>query len=321
MAVSQDILLDLYEKLRRCMLWEQQLLNMHAEGRISGFYHAGRGQEGTQVGAVAALAEQDYLLYAHRGCGYMVARGMSMEALFADFLGYVEGSTRGAGAGIVHAAAPDLGILGQSGTVGGSFNIAAGAGLSAKLRGTDQTTLCFFGEGTANRGTFHEAANAAGVWKLPIVWLCENNGWAVSTPFSASSSVERIADRGVAYGMPGVQVDGQDPVAVYEATSEAIDRARRGEGPTLIEALTCRFRGHYEGDAQVYRDREELEQLKEQRDPLDVLSKRIRAEIPDADEQLSTIEARVKGEVDSAAETALSGTLPGRDRIFEYVYA
>lgn len=319
--MNQSVLLDLYEKMQRCMLWEQRLLDMHAEGRISGFYHAGRGQEGAQVGAVAALGPQDYLLYAHRGCGYMVARGMPLEVLYGDFLGFTEGSTRGLGAGIVHIAWPQLGILGQSGTLGGSFSIAVGAALSARMRGSDQVTLCFFGDGTSNRGTFHEAANAAGVWKLPIVWLCENNGWAVSTSFKDSCAVERIADRGAAYGMPGIVVDGQDVVAVYEATREAVARARRDEGPTLIEALTCRFRGHYEGDSQEYRDRAEIERLKRERDPLDVLRKRIESEIGDSGERLKSIERTVAAEVDAAAKKALAGTVPPPERIFEYVHA
>ena len=319
--MNPTLLLDLYEKALRCASWEQRLLDMHAEGRISGFSHAGRGQEGAQVGAIAALGKQDYLLYAHRGCGYMVARGMPMEVLYGDFLGNVEGSTRGLGAGIVHIAWPQLGILGQSGTLGGSFTIAVGAALSARLRGTDQVTMCFFGDGTANRGTFHESANAAGVWKLPIVWFCENNGLAVSMPFKDSSSVAHISDRGSAYGMPGVLVDGQDAVAVYEATQAAVDRARRGEGPTLIEAMTCRFRGHYEGDPQEYRDRDELERLKRERDPLDILRARIEGEVPDAAAKLKAIAAKVSAEVEAAAKKALAGTAPTAERIYQYVHA
>jgi pyruvate dehydrogenase E1 component alpha subunit len=319
--MNPTLLLDLYENALRCASWEQRLLDMHAEGRISGFYHAGRGQEGAQVGAIAALGKQDYLLYAHRGCGYMVARGMPMEVLYGDFLGNVEGSTRGLGAGIVHIAWPQLGILGQSGTLGGSFTIAVGAALSARLRGTDQVTMCFFGDGTANRGTFHESANAAGVWKLPIVWFCENNGLAVSMPFKDASSVEHISDRGSAYGMPGVLVDGQDAVAVYEATQAAVDRARRGEGPTLIEAMTCRFRGHYEGDPQEYRDRDELERMKRERDPLDILRRRIEGEVADAAPKLKAIGAKVSAEVDAAAKKALAGTAPTAERIYQYVHA
>jgi len=233
----------------------------------------------------------------------------------------MEGSTRGMGAGIVHTAWPELGILGQSGTLGGSFNIAVGAALSARLRKTDQVTLCFFGDGTANRGAFHEAANAAGLWKLPIVWFCENNGWAVSTSFKSGSSVERISDRASAYGMPGVVVDGQDAVAVLEATREAIARARRGAGPMLIEAMTCRFRGHYEGDSQEYRDRAELERLKRERDPLLLMKQRLIDDAPDAAGRLPGIERRVTEEVEAAACKALAGTVPTRERIFQHLYA
>jgi TPP-dependent pyruvate/acetoin dehydrogenase alpha subunit len=296
-VAENALMLSLYEKMQRCMVWEQRLLRLIDEGHVSGFFHAGRGQEGAQVGAISALGPSDYLLYAHRGCGYMVARGMPMEILFADFLGNVEGSTRGLGAGIVHIAWPQLGILGQSGTVGGCFPIAAGAGLSARYRGTDQVTLCFFGDGTANRGTFHEAANAAGVWKLPVVWFCENNGWAVSTSFEKSSSVKRNSDRGAAYGMPGVTVDGQDVLAVHQATQEAIARARRGEGPTLIEAVTQRFRGHYEGDPDTYRDKAEVERLRRERDPILLLAKRICAEGEGSEDDLQRIRERVESEV------------------------
>jgi TPP-dependent pyruvate/acetoin dehydrogenase alpha subunit len=294
---------------------------MHSEGRISAFFHAGRGQEGAQVGAISALSAQDYLFYAHRGCGYMVARGMPLDVLYADFLGMREGSTRGVGAGIVHVAWPPLGILGQSGTLGGSFTLAVGAGLSARIRGTDQVTLCFFGDGSANRGTFHEGCNAAGVWKLPVVWFCENNGWAVSTTFKESCAVGSIAERAAAYGMPGVVVDGQDAVAVQEVTRQAIARARDGGGPTLIEAMTHRFRGHYEGDSQEYRDRAELDQLKKDRDPLNILELRIRALLPTADTDLANIRQKVTAEVTSAAAKARQGTQPERSRIFDYVYA
>jgi pyruvate dehydrogenase E1 component alpha subunit len=319
--MNEQQLLGFYEGILRCMLWEQGLLDMQAEGRISGFYHPGRGQEGVQVGAIAAMAAQDYLLYAHRGCGYMIARGIPMEVLYSDFLGMIEGSTRGLGAGIVHIAWPALGILGQSGTLGGSFTLAVGAALSARLRKENRVVVCFFGDGSANRGTFHEAANAAGVWKLPIIWLCENNGWAVSTTFKESCAVSSIAERASGYGMPGVVVDGQDPVAVHEAARAAIERARDGGGPTLIEALTCRFRGHYEGDAQDYRDRSEIDLQRKERDPVEILAARIRTSIPDADRKLETIRDRVKSQVADAAEKAKSGKMPPRSRIFEYVYA
>jgi TPP-dependent pyruvate/acetoin dehydrogenase alpha subunit len=318
---TEEQLMGFYEKMVRCMLWEQKLLRFIDEGKISGFYHAGRGQEGTQVGAVAALRPDDYMMYAHRGCGYMVARGMPMSKLFGDFLANTEGSTRGLGAGIVHIAWPELGILGQSGTLGGCFPIAAGAALSAKYRGTDQVCLCFFGDGTANRGTFHEAANAASVWKLPVIWLCENNQWAVSVSVKEATATEHIADRAVAYNMPGEVVDGQDVVAVYEAVARAVERARRGEGPSLIEAMTYRFRGHYEGDPDTYRDRDELERWKKERDPILLLAARLKREGIATDEDFERIRAKVQQEVDEAAQEALKAPMPGRERIFEFVTA
>ena len=251
----------------------------------------------------------------------MVARGMPMSKLFGDFLANTEGSTRGLGAGIVHIAWPQLGILGQSGTLGGCFPIAAGAALSAKYRGTDQVCLCFFGDGTANRGTFHEAANAASVWKLPVIWLCENNQWAVSVSVREATAVKQIADRAGAYGMPGEVVDGQDVVAVYEAVSRAVERARRGEGPSLIEAMTYRFRGHYEGDPDTYRDREEVERWRKERDPILLLANRLRSEGLASEQDLEQIRARVQREVDEAAEEALGAPMPERERIFEFVTA
>jgi acetoin:2,6-dichlorophenolindophenol oxidoreductase subunit alpha len=221
---------------------------------FDGFWHPGIGQEGLQAGAVMALRPDDYLFYAHRGLGYALAKGMPLKSLLGDLLGRTTGSTGGKGGGTVHFAAPELGVLGQGGTLGSNFVLGAGAALSAQMSGTDRVCTIFFGDGAAARGTWHEAAIQASVWKLPIVWVCENNGWALSAPFSAQSPTPNVADRASAYGVPGVIVDGQDALAVHEAVSEAVARARAGGGPSLIEAKTLRIRGHYEGDAQPYRD-------------------------------------------------------------------
>jgi TPP-dependent pyruvate/acetoin dehydrogenase alpha subunit len=317
---TKERLIGFYEQMTRIMLWEQKLLRLIEEGKVSGFYHTGRGQEAVPVGACAALRPDDYIMYAHRGCGYMIAKGLPLSRLFGDFLANVEGTTRGLGAGIVHIAWPQLGILGQSGTLGGCFPIATGAALSATYRGTDQVCVCFFGDGTSNRGTFHEAANAAALWKLPVVWLCENNFYAVSVHVRDSTSVENIADRAAAYGIPGRIVDGMDVVAVYEAVSEAVERARRGRGPSLIEAKTYRFRGHFEGDPDSYRGRDEVDEWKK-RDPIPALAKRLVAEGLATEPDLDTIRARVQREVDEAAEEALRAPMPSPDRIFQYVYA
>ena len=312
--------LSLFREMVRVNTWEQRLFRFVEEGRTSGFYHSGRGQEATAVGAVAAVRSDDYLLYDHRGMGQTIAKGVPLEKLFGDFIGTTDGTTGGLGAGIVHIAWPEVGVLGQSGTLGGGFVIAAGAGLSIRYRKTDQVVLCFFGEGASNRGTWHEAANAVSLWKLPIVWLCENNGYAISVPSSAALSVPQVADRASAYGMPGIVVDGMDPVAVFDATEEAVARARAGEGPTLIEAMTYRFRGHYEGDPQTYRDAEEVERWTK-KDPLVVYPQQLIDEGVATAEELDAIRAEVNAEVESAAETALKGSQPGPERVLQGVYA
>ena len=271
------------------------------------------------VGACAALRPDDYIMYDHRGCGHLIAKGLPLAKLFGDFLGTVEGTTRGMGAGVVHVAAPELGILGQSGTLGGCFAIAAGAAMSAKYRGTDQVVVCFFGEGTANRGTFYESANAAALWKLPVVWLCENNQYALSAPVSETTAVANVADRGAAFGMPGQVVDGMDPVAVHTAVAAAVERARRGEGPSLVEAKTYRFRGHFIGDPEPYRARQEVEEWK-RRDPIPALATHLLEEGLVSPAALEAIQAQAQREVDEAAEIALRAPLPPRERLFEDVY-
>jgi acetoin:2,6-dichlorophenolindophenol oxidoreductase subunit alpha len=225
--------------IRATELRIQEYVATHGFG---GFWHSGLGQEGLQAGAVMALRTDDYLFYAHRGLGYALAKGMPLRSLLGDLFGRTTGSTGGKGGGTVHFAAPELGVLGQGGTLGSNFVVGAGAALSAQMLGTDRVCAIFFGDGAAARGTWHEAAIQASVWKLPIVWVCENNGWALSAPFSEQSPTPNVADRASAYGVPGVIVDGQDALAVYEAVSEAVARARAGGGPTLIEAKTLRIR-------------------------------------------------------------------------------
>jgi TPP-dependent pyruvate/acetoin dehydrogenase alpha subunit len=317
---THEQLTRFYEQMVRMMLWEQTLLRLIDEGKVSGFYHAGRGQEAVAVGACANLRDDDYIMYDHRGCGHVIAKGLSLSMLYGDFLATTAGTTRGLGAGIVHTAWPELGILGQSGTLGGCFPIAAGAALSAKYRGSDQVCVCFFGEGTSNRGTFHEAANAASLWKLPVVWLCENNFYAVSVNASQSTSVENVADRAAAYGMPGVVVDGMDVVAVYEAVKEAVERARVDGGPSLIEAKTYRFRGHFEGDPQLYRTDAEVVEWRK-RDPLVSLHSRLVSDGIATEGDLEAMRARLQEEVDLAAAEALAAPLPPRERIVEGLYA
>ena len=292
-------LLALYRNLTRIRALEL-LLNRYIEGEgFGGFWHPGLGQEGVQAGAVAALREDDYLFYAHRGLGYALAKGMSPVTLLAGLFGRRGGSVGGKGGGTVHFVDPERGVLGQGGTVGSSFVLGAGAGISAQMLGTDRVVAIFFGDGSSARGTWHEAALTASVWKLPLVWICENNGWAISVPIAEQSPTENIADRAAAYGVPGVVVDGQDAVAVREATAEAVARARAGEGPTLIEAKTLRIRGHFEGDKQAYRD-DVPEGLEVPRDPLKILRERIPAAAADR------LDEEARAEAEAALEEVLA---------------
>jgi acetoin:2,6-dichlorophenolindophenol oxidoreductase subunit alpha len=323
MAISERVdekqLLDFYRQMLRIDLWEQRLLRLVDEGKVGGFYHSGRGHEAVAVGGCAPLRQDDYLFYDHRGCGQQIAKGIALDKIYADFLGTMHGTTRGLGAGIVHHVDPDLGILGQSGTLGGSFVMGPGAALSAKYRGTDQVCVVFFGDGASNRGTFHEGANAAGLWKLPIVFICENNGWAVSVSTEKSTAVSDLSLRAAGYDMPGLQVDGMDVVAVYEAVSEAVERARRGEGPTFIEAKVYRFRGHFEGDPEKYRTRETVAEWRA-KDPILTTESLLRETGTLTDNIAHRMRDDILAEVESAVETALASPMPTRDRLFEGLY-
>lgn len=290
--------LDLYRNVARIRALELLLNRYIEEHGFGGFWHPGLGQEGIQAGAVSALRSDDYLFYAHRGLGYALAKGMSPVTLLADLFGKRPGSVGGKGGGTVHFVDPEIGVLGQGGTVGSSFVLGAGVGISAQMLGTDRVVAIFFGDGSSARGTWHEAALTASVWKLPLVWICENNGWAISVPISEQSPTENIADRAAAYGVPGVIVDGQDALAVREVTAEAVARARAGEGPTLIEAKTNRVRGHFEGDKQAYREGF-VESLEVPRDPLKILREHVDAGEAD----------RIDAEADAEAEAALEEVL------------
>jgi TPP-dependent pyruvate/acetoin dehydrogenase alpha subunit len=310
-------LFEIYRVMFLAQAWEQTLLRLMDENLAPALYHPGRGSEGTEVAATMALEKTDYLLYDHRGVAHIVAKGVDLAAMFGDFLGNELGTTRGMGAGIVHIVDPDRGVIGQSGTLGGSQLIAAGAALSSKLRHSGQVTMCFFGDGAANRGTFHEAANVAGAWKLPIVFVIQNNGWAVSVPVEHSTG-GRFVDRAIGYGMSGVQVNGADPMAVYEAAVTAVSRARNGEGATIIEAKTVRLQGHYFGDPDDYRGKG-LRAEAAQSDPI-VLTRAYLLSQGTSEAEIVAAERAALAEVTVARDKALTGKAPGPERIFEDIY-
>ena len=304
---------ELYAMVARIRATELRLQQYIADHGFGGFWHPGLGQEGIQAGAVATLRPDDYLYYAHRGLGYGLAKGMKLETLLADLFGRVTGSTGGKGGGTVHFVDPDLGVMGQGGSLGSNFVLGVGTAVAGQMLGTDRVTMIFFGDGASSRGTWHEAAIQASVWKLPIVWVCENNGWALSARFSDQSPTPNVADRAAAYGVPGIIVDGQDAVAVYEVTRDAVARARAGEGPTLIEAKTLRIRGHYEGDRQKYRDDLTLGN-EVPRDPIHLLREVVAADVADQLDEAARVE------VEAALQTTLDTPRADPSIVFKDVW-
>ena len=244
MSINKEQMRDIYTRMCRIRAFETAAARLFAEGKIYGFAHLYLGEEAIAPAVCECLREDDFITSTHRGHGHIIAKDGD--------LGYCKGK-----GGSMHIADRSKGILGANGIVGAGHNIAVGAGLSAKIRGTDQVCVCFFGDGSTNQGTFHESLNMASIWKLPIVFVCENNHYGISMSQDRHQAIKDIADRGAAYNVPGVAVDGNDPVAVFEAAEEAVARARAGKGPTLIECKTYRQHGHFEGDPATYKPKEE----------------------------------------------------------------
>jgi len=311
-AVDQDVVQLMYRRMLLARGVEDLMPRWVKDQTFKGWWHPGRGQEGCGVGFMAALAPEDKILWYHRGVIWPVARGMSLELILADLLGRTNGSVKGKGAGAPHWNDDELGLVGSGGTLGTAFVIAGGIALAHQVLEKPGIAVAGFGEGTAARGTFHETMVQAATWKLPLLYLCENNGWAVSTAFARSSPTESVAERAAAYGIPGELVDGQDAVAVYEATRRAAEHVRAGNGPMILEAKTYRLEGHYFGDMGTYRPPGELDDY---RDPVEVLRGYV---APDAVER---IETEARQELDTAAQAAVEGPIPGRDVIFEDLYA
>ena len=265
-ALERSEALSLHRTMVLIRVFESRVEELFKAGKLPGFVHTYLGEEAIAAGVCAHLSPDDYITSTHRGHGHALAKGMSPEALMAELYGRAAGACRGRG-GSMHVADFSLGMLGANGIVGGGFGIAAGAALSARHRGTDQVAVCFFGDGGINKGTFHEALNFASVHRLGVVYVCENNQYAQFTSRSRTTSVDDLAARAAAYGMEGVTVDGNDVAAVSAVAAEAVERARDGDGPTLLNMVTYRLGGHYVGDAEVYRDAEEVDEHR-RRDPI-----------------------------------------------------
>lgn len=317
--LSPDRLVHMYRQMRRIRHFEEKVDQLFQQGRIWGTFHLYIGQEASAVGAIEALRPDDYITSTHRGHGHCIAKGASIPLMMAELRGKETGYCRGRG-GSMHIADLDTGNLGANGIVGGGVPIAAGAALAIKKQGRDQVVLCFFGDGAMQQGAFHEAVNFAAVFKLPVVFLCENNQYAMSMPVEKGLGNTDIVARAAAYGIPGRSVDGNDVLAVYEAARQAVERARSGGGPTLLEARTYRMRGHSKSDANRYRTREEIEQWR-QRCPIMRFERWLEAKGLLGPDDFERIQAEVLTEIEEAVEFAEAQPDPDRARLAEGVYA
>lgn len=302
------LLLEMFRRMTLIREFELRAIEERHQGLIPGFIHSCVGQEATAVGACLALEESDVITSTHRGHGHLIAKGGDPRFMMAELAARQPGYCVGRG-GSLHISDFNLGILGANGIVGAGIPIAAGAALAFAIRSEKRVALAFFGDGAINEGAFHEAANQAGVWNLPVIFFCENNLYGEGTALHRSTPIQNLAERAAAYGFPGIIVDGNDVIAVYEAVRQAADRARNGGGPTLIEAKTYRLRGHYEGDPQVYRSPEEINEWKK-RDPIPRFKARLLQEKQVEESVLEDIQGQILAQLDEAVAFAKQSAQP-----------
>ncbi len=318
---SKEQMLFMYRKMVEIRQFEEAAGTLYQSGQLPGFLHLYIGEEATAVGVCAHLKDDDYITSTHRGHGHLIAKGGKRDRMMAELFARTTGYCKGKG-GSMHIADKETGILGANGVVGAGIPLAAGAALSAKIRGTNQIAVSFFGDGATNQGVFHETLNLAAVWELPVVFVCENNRFGMGTPQHEHQRVEDISVRAPAYDIPGVTVDGNDVLKVYAEAHEAVVRAREGGGPTLLNCDTYRFRGHHIGDPGTsYRDREEVQEQERQRDPIRRLAQVLTEDEGVAQEDLETLEAELANELEEALEFAKNSPEPLPEDALEDVYA
>lgn len=315
---SNERHLDYYRQMLTIRLFEEKVLELLMHGVIDGGSHLYVGEEAVAVGACSVLRKDDYLTSTHRGHGHCIARGTGLKEMMAELLGKQTGCCKGKG-GSLHIADFSLGNLGANGIVGGSIPIATGAGLSIIIRGTDQVVLCFFGDGAVNQGCSHESLNAAAIWNLPVVYVCENNLYGMSVPVKKAFPFEDLVVRAKAYGIPGEIVDGMNVLEVRHAVQHGVNRARQGGGPSFLECKTYRYHGHSRGDPRVYRTKEEEETWKK-RDPIATFKGWLLEQGATTIECISAIEHEVAKEIDEAVEFALDSPWPKVTELYEDLF-
>lgn len=320
--LPKEKIVELYTTMLKIRKFEEAAASLFAQGLIPGLIHLYIGEEAVGVGVCSNLNRDDYVVSTHRGHGHCIAKGGDVRKMMAELLGKETGYSKGRG-GSMHIIAPEIGVMGSSGIVGAGIPIAAGLGLASDVKKMNKVVACFFGDGASNTGTFHEGLNLAAVWKLPVIFVCENNLYAISVPMKKSTLIKNIADRGVAYGIPSVIVDGMDVIAVHKAAREAVERARTGAGPTLIECKTYRFRGHFEGDPKgggLYRSECELTEWQDKCALRTFRAKLIETGILTKSE-MEEYEHSVVKEIEEAVEFAKSSEYPNPDEVKDNVLA
>lgn len=319
MRPNADRLIDMYRNMVLIRKFEERSAGFYREGKIGGFLHLYIGEEAVGVGAIAALAPQDYIVTHYRDHGHALARGLDSKALMAELLGRTTGVSGGKG-GSMHLVDVAKGFWGGYGIVGGHIALATGLALASQYLDENRVTLCIFGDGSTNIGYFHEALNLASLWKLPILFLCENNLYGMGTAVERASAVPSMAEKACAYNIPAVRIDGMDTLKVFDATQRALEHVRSGQGPYFIEAMCYRFPGHSMGDPERYRVKDEVERYKE-RDPILMFGKELESDgiVDEAD--LERIDKEVSQQIDDVAAFADESPVPAPESMFDYVYA
>lgn len=318
-ALSRDRLLWMYTQMQRIRQFEERVNQLFLEGRMPGTLHLYVGQEACAVGVCEALRSDDWIASTHRPHGHAIAKGVSLDSMMAELFAKTTGCSGGYG-GSMHVGDPEVGALTAIAIVGGNIPVASGMALAFKMGRTDRVVACFTGDGAINEGAFHEGLNMAAIWDLPVVFVCENNKYGASTPIAQTVKLERLSDRAAGYGIPGVTVDGMDAVAVHEALVPAIERARSGGGPTLVECETYRFVGHSRTDTRGYRTREEEAEWK-LRDPIEALGQRLVAEGHASEAELGALAEGVSRELDEAVRFAEESPSPLPEDCLRNVFA
>ena len=323
MEITKEIQKLMLERMWTIRTFEEKVMEVHEAGEFVGAAHPYIGEEAVAVGVCLALKDTDYIAGNHRSHGHPLAKGGSIKKAMAEIYGRVDGYCNGKG-GSMHLADFSVGILGESGIVASSVPVATGAGLASKIGKKDFVSVVFFGDGASNQGACHESMNLASIWKLPVIFVCENNQFAITTSYQNSVAVDNVSDRAQAYNMPGILVDGQNVEAMYEATTEAVKRARNGEGPTLIEGLTYRFEEHSLGLGRVrrgeYRTEEEINKWRD-RDPILIHSKKLIDRGILSEEECKEIESNSYSKTDEAVEFARNSSFPEPSDLYEDMWA